>query len=76
MADFGVVILTMGTRPVELRRAIDSVLEQRDVTCDIVVVGNGWEPVDLPDGVRAHGLERNVGIPAGRNAGASWWRPG
>lgn len=69
MADFGVVILTMGTRPVELRRAIDSVLEQRDVTCDIVVVGNGWEPVDLPDGVRAHGLERNVGIPAGRNAG-------
>jgi len=69
MADFGVVILTMGTRPAELRRAIESVLAQRDVTCDIVVVGNGWDPVDLPDGVRAHGLPENVGIPAGRNAG-------
>jgi hypothetical protein len=66
MSDFGVVILTMGTRPAELRRAIDSVLAQQDVTCDIVVVGNGWEPIDLPDGVRALGLAENVGIPAGR----------
>jgi GT2 family glycosyltransferase len=69
MADFGVVILTMGTRPTELRRAIDSVLAQQDVTSDIVVVGNGWDPVDLPDGVRGLGLSENVGIPAGRNAG-------
>lgn len=26
----GVVVLTMGNRPVELRRAIDSLLSQRD----------------------------------------------
>ncbi len=36
---------------------------------DIVVVGNGWEPVDLPPGVRGLHLPDNVGIPAGRNAG-------
>ena len=68
-AHFGVVVLTMGQRPDDLRRALDSVLAQRGVTTDIVVVGNGWVPVDLPDGVRAHGLPENVGIPAGRNAG-------
>jgi GT2 family glycosyltransferase len=67
--DFGVVILTMGKRPEDLRRAIDSVLAQRDVTVDVVVVGNGWEPAGLPDGVKAEGLIENVGIPAGRNAG-------
>ena len=68
-AHFGVVVLTMGQRPDDLRRALDSVLAQQGVTTDIVVVGNGWMPVDLPDGVRAHGLPENVGIPAGRNAG-------
>jgi GT2 family glycosyltransferase len=34
-----------------------------------VVVGNGWEPTGLADGVRTLGLEENLGIPAGRNAG-------
>ena len=63
----GVVILTMGQRPQELRAAIDSVLAQEDVTLDIVVVGNSWEPTDLP--VRGIHLQENVGIPAGRNAG-------
>ena len=67
--DFGVVILTMGKRPEDLRRAIDSVLAQRDVNVDVVVVGNGWDPVGLPTGVRALGLAENAGIPAGRNAG-------
>lgn len=66
---FGVVILTMGKRPDDLRRAIDSVLAQQDVQCDVVVVGNGWEPVDLP--VRGLGLPENLGIPAGRNAGVA-----
>ena len=65
---FGVVILTMGTRPEDLRRGIDSVFAQQDVTVDVVVVGNGWEPVDVGP-ARAHGLPENVGIPAGRNAG-------
>ena len=69
MTSFGVVILTMGTRPVELRRGIESVLSQKGVTTDIVVVGNGWVPTDLPAGVKSLGLPENVGIPAGRNAG-------
>jgi GT2 family glycosyltransferase len=68
---FGVVILTMGTRPEDLARAIASVLDQRDVTMDIVVVGNAWEPVGLPEGVAGLALPQNVGIPAGRNAGAA-----
>jgi GT2 family glycosyltransferase len=33
------------------------------------VVGNGWEPSGLPDGVRSVALPENVGIPGGRNAG-------
>ena len=69
--DIGVVILTMGQRPEDLRRAIDSVLAQQDVQAEIVVVGNGWEPIELPEGVRSVGLAENVGIPAGRNAGVT-----
>jgi GT2 family glycosyltransferase len=66
---FAVVVLTMGQRPEALRRALDSVLAQQGVDVDVVVVGNGWRPVDLPTGVRALALPENVGIPAGRNAG-------
>ena len=66
---FGVVVLTMGRRPAELNRGLRSVLAQRGVQLDIVVVGNGWDPVGLPDGVRTRHLPNNVGIPAGRNAG-------
>ncbi len=69
MSDFGVVLLTMGQRPEELDRALRSLLSQRDVDVDIVVVGNSWQPVGLPDGVKAVGLADNQGIPAGRNAG-------
>jgi len=65
----GVVVLTQGRRPAELDRAIRSVLAQREVTPDVVVVGNGWQPERLPAGVGALGLPENVGIPAGRNAG-------
>jgi GT2 family glycosyltransferase len=67
---FGVVVLTMGTRPDDLDRALGSLLEQADVELDVVVVGNGWQPVGLPAGVRSHRLPENLGIPAGRNAGA------
>lgn len=65
----GVVVLTQGRRPADLDRAIRSVLTQRGVAPDVVVVGNGWEPAGLPAGVHALGLPENVGIPAGRNAG-------
>ena len=66
---YGVVILTMGSRPEELQRAVASILSQRDVEVEVVVVGNGWKPEGLPPGVRTVSLHDNLGIPAGRNAG-------
>jgi GT2 family glycosyltransferase len=65
----GVVVLTQGRRPADLERGLVSVLAQPGVRLDVVVVGNGWQPTDLPTGVRGVGLPDNVGIPAGRNAG-------
>ena len=62
-------MLTQGRRPEELRLALDSLLRQRNVERDVVVVGNGWEPLGLPEGARGVGLSRDVGIPGGRNAG-------
>nr|WP_228494638.1 glycosyltransferase [Clavibacter sp. VKM Ac-2873] len=49
--------------------SLASVLRQRAVALDVVVVGNGWDPEGLPDGVRGLHLVENLGIPAGRNAG-------
>jgi GT2 family glycosyltransferase len=69
MTRIGVVVLTMGTRPEELDRGLRSVLDQVDVELDVVCVGNGWDPIGLPSGVRGLALPVNVGIPAGRNAG-------
>jgi len=66
---FGAVVLTMGRRPADLDRALRSLLAQEDVELDVVVVGNGWQPTGLPEGVRGLGLPENRGIPAGRNAG-------
>lgn len=65
----GVVVLTQGTRPDDLDRALASVAAQTDVELDVVVVGNGGPTVELPPGVRGHRLPDNRGIPAGRNAG-------
>ncbi|MGO2030760.1 glycosyltransferase family 2 protein [Glutamicibacter ardleyensis] len=67
----GVVVLTMGNRPIELKRALDSLLAQKSVQIDAVVVGNGWDPTDIPSPIRTHFLPENLGIPAGRNAGVS-----
>jgi len=67
----GCVVLSQGTRPVELRRALDAVIGQHGVTVNAVVVGNGWAPQGLPDAVTAVALEDNRGIPEGRNIGAS-----
>jgi GT2 family glycosyltransferase len=65
----GVVILTQGRRPVELKAALDSLAAQRGVELDVVVVGNGWEPEGLPDGVHGLALAEDLGTAAGRNAG-------
>lgn len=70
-ASVGVVVLSQGTRPADLTRALGSALRQQGVQVDCVVVGNGWQPVGLPSGVRSVALTDNVGIPAGRNVGAA-----
>jgi GT2 family glycosyltransferase len=68
-AHFGCVLLTTGRKPADLRLAVDSLLRQRGVETDVVVVGNGWAPEGLPDGVRGVHVAVDEGIPAGRNAG-------
>ncbi len=65
------MLLTQGTRPDDLRRGALSLLAQEGVELDIVCVGNGWVPEGLPDAVGTLALPENVGIPAGRNAGAA-----
>ena len=71
MTSVGVVVLTMGSRPDELRRGLESLLAQEGVELDIVCVGNGWLPVDLPPGVRPVFLPENLGACGGRNAGSA-----
>jgi GT2 family glycosyltransferase len=71
MTAVGCVILSRGDRPSELQRAVESVRMQTGVTVEIVVVGNGWVPVDLPDDVATVALEQNAGVPAARNIGAA-----
>ncbi|MBX3098290.1 MAG: glycosyltransferase family 2 protein [Salinibacterium sp.] len=66
----GVVSLSQGTRPDDLARGLASLAAQTGVSLDVVVVGNAWLPVGLPRGVRGLHLPDNLGIPAGRNAGA------
>jgi GT2 family glycosyltransferase len=68
-AAIGAVVLTQGRRPAELAAALGSLAAQRGIALDVAVVGNGWQPEGLPDGVRAVALPENLGIPAGRNAG-------
>ena len=71
MPTVGCVVLTMGTRPVELERSVQSLLAQTGVETNIVVVGNGWDPVNIPVGASTHYLPENIGATAGRNAGAA-----
>ena len=72
-----VVVLTMGNRPEELARAVRSALEQEHVDVEVVLVGNGVDPVgDRADAapfdderVKTLTLPTNLGIPGGRNRG-------
>ena len=66
---YGCVVVTQGRRPDDLRRALDSVLRQRGVDVDVIVVGNGWDPQGLPPPARGLALAENLGAPAARNAG-------
>jgi GT2 family glycosyltransferase len=64
------VILTMGDRREELGRAVASALAQRDADLEVIVVGNGAD-VAAPAGVSVTRLPGNMGVAAGRNAGAA-----
>ena len=63
------VILTMGDRPAELDRAIESTEALRRDGAELVVVGNGADVPPVPEGVKTIRLAENVGVSAGRNAG-------
>jgi GT2 family glycosyltransferase len=62
-----VIVLTMGDRPVELDRCLRSALAQDLNQLEVFLLGQGWEPRGLPDGVRSLGIPVNLGSPAGRN---------
>ncbi|MEV6652114.1 glycosyltransferase [Streptomyces sp. NPDC051219] len=72
----GVVIITMGNRPDELKALLDSVARQEGDPIEVVVVGNGAPVTDVPAGVRTVELPENLGIPGGRNAGIEAFGPG
>ncbi|MFJ1755365.1 glycosyltransferase family 2 protein [Kitasatospora sp. NPDC088134] len=67
----GVVVLTMGTRPVELTALLDSVRAQEGSGAGVrtVVVGQGAGLPELPGWVDVVELPENLGIPGGRNVG-------
>lgn len=65
-----VVVLTMNDRHRELDQALTTLLAQRGVELNVVVVGNGCTLKELPDGVATIDLPDNLGAPEGRNIGA------
>lgn len=66
------VLLSMGNRPTELAKALETLHAQTGVDLDVVLVGNGWEPQGIPEWVKTVYLPTNVGCPQGRNVGASY----
>lgn len=62
-----IIVLTMGDRPVELDRCLRSALEQDLDGFEVFLLGQAWQPENLPEGVRSLGLDENLGIPGGRN---------
>jgi len=64
-----IVILTMGNRPDELYRAIESTAPLRASGAELVIVGNGADAGPVPAGVTTIRLAENAGVAGGRNAG-------
>jgi GT2 family glycosyltransferase len=69
--EIAVVVLTQANRPAELARAIASVRAQQQVDLQLVLVVNGAHPPQLEPSDRLIVLPENVGIPGGRNVGAT-----
>ena len=64
-----IVILTMGNRPDELARAIESTAPLRAADAELVIIGNGADVGPVPPGVTTMRLAENAGVAGGRNAG-------
>tara|TARA_Y100000768_G_C23980223_1_gene685326 strand:- start:207 stop:1082 length:876 start_codon:yes stop_codon:yes gene_type:complete len=71
-----IVILTIGQRPEELEKSIISVKKQIKCSPEIILVWNGTEPSGDIEVSKNIVLEDNIGIPAGRNIGASYAESG
>lgn len=71
----GVVIITLGNRPDELRALLESVAKQDGGPVRAVVVGNGSPVPEVPDSVCTVELPENLGIPGGRNVGIEAFGP-
>jgi GT2 family glycosyltransferase len=69
--EIAVVVLTQANRPAELARALASVRAQELVDLQLVLVVNGADPPPTEPSDRVIVLPENVGIPGGRNIGAS-----
>lgn len=69
--DMSAVILTMGDRPGALKESINSIRSQENVNAEIVIVWNGVVPNYSVDAETHVHSDVNIGIPAGRNLGAS-----
>jgi GT2 family glycosyltransferase len=65
------VIITMGTRPAELERAIASTESLRADGAELVLVGNGTDLPPVPADVKTVRLAENLGVAGGRNAGVA-----
>jgi GT2 family glycosyltransferase len=65
------VILTMGNRPAELARAIESTAPLRASGAEVLIVCNGCAAPPVPAGVSTLVLEANAGVAGGRNAGVA-----
>jgi GT2 family glycosyltransferase len=65
------VIITMGTRPAELERAIASTEPLRADGVELVLIGNGADLPAVPDEVMTIRLPENLGVAGGRNAGVN-----
>ncbi|HXW45454.1 MAG TPA: glycosyltransferase [Streptosporangiaceae bacterium] len=65
------MIITMGTRPAELERAIASTAPMREQGVQLVLVGNGCDLPPVSSDVTAVRLAENRGVAGGRNAGVA-----
>lgn len=65
------VIITTGTRPAELERAIASTAPLRADGVELVLVGNGTDLPPVPEEIVTVRLPANRGVAGGRNAGVA-----